>query len=123
MLKGFNFTGLSFETLSDLLDATAYLVGIVDEGRYARRFPDVWHDAMQGLVFALAQQVELYQTNNPDEFELDPDADLGETQEYDASDWLPEPVIVPDDAISAFTSFFETWLDDDDNDNESAVAS
>lgn len=124
MLKGFNFNGLAIDTLADLLDAIAYLVGLVDEGRYARRFPEAWHDAMQGMAYELSMQIELYQTNNPDEFELDPDADLAETQEFDATDWqpdpLPEPVEVSDEALSAFTAFFETWADDDE---DTAVAS
>lgn len=125
MLKGFNFDGLTYEQLVELLDVLKLQFDIIDEFQCNALFPDEWHDAMTGYAFALTRVLEDYPHMRTVEIPIMDACDLEETQEYDATDWqpdpLPEPVEVSDEALSAFTAFFETWADDDDN--ESAVAS
>lgn len=107
--RGFNFTGLSFETLAELLEATANLLGLIDEGRYNPRFPDSFHNTMTDLSFALEQSLR----------------DHEERQDGDEFVWieqpLPPPVDVDPDTYSAFTRFFEDapYLDGDSASEES----
>jgi len=115
MLKGFNFAGLSYAQLVELLDVLKLQFDIIEEFQCNAAFPDEWHDVMNGYAFGLARAMEEY-----------PHLRNVEIPIMDATDWqpdpLPEPVEVPDDALSAFADFFAHWTDDDDQD-ESAVAS
>jgi hypothetical protein len=124
MLKGFNFAGLNYAQLVELLDVLKLQFDIIEEFQCNAVFPDEWHDAMSGYAFALSRVLEEYPHLRTVEIPI-MDADELDTQEYDATDWqpdpLPEPVEVPDDALSAFTAFFETW--DDDQDDAPAVSS
>lgn len=103
--RGFNFTGLSFETLAELLEATANLLGLIDEGRYNPRFPDTFHKAMTDLSFALEQSLLQHQAREDD----------GGDEFVWIEQPLPPPVDVDPDTYSAFTRFFEDapYLDAD----------